>query len=133
MAAFLTKPQTALFLATQRSLLPCMILTAIASSLHDGLEVFGTFTLEEQFERSNDWELLACLYTFTAFSKFMTNLRFDRRMDNADAVQALDGILPVHPNLIYGGSSAQSIQSIVLQIEGLCIQHNIDYHTFQVP
>ena len=40
----------ALFFAAQRSLARGMTLTAIAYSLHDGLRVCGTFTLEEQHE-----------------------------------------------------------------------------------
>ena len=59
-----------LLFAAQRSLPPGMTLTAIVSSLHDGLRVCGTFTLEEQSEAPT-------------FGNFLSALTFSQRLANS--------------------------------------------------
>jgi hypothetical protein len=122
-----------LLLAAQLALPPCMTLQAIYSALHDGLRVCGQFSTSEMAECSNVREILANLYTLQALVRFVTNLRVDRRLDNAGAVQALGGILPACPNRIFGGSSQARIQSLVIETDNFCLQHNIDCHTIWVP
>jgi hypothetical protein len=122
-----------LLLAAQLSLPPGMSLQAIHSALHDGLRVCGKFTIAEMSECSNVRELLANLYTLQTLSGFLTNMRVDRRLDNAGAVQALGGIIPSCPNRIFGGSSQARIQSLVVATDDFCLFHNIDCHTIWVP
>ena len=124
---------SALLHAAQRALPSTMTITAIASAIHDGIRVTGTFTPDEMQEGSNVRELLANLRMLESLVTFVADMRVDQRMDNSGAVKALGGIIPATPELIFGGSNNPRIQGLVLAIETFCIRHNIDRRTFWVP
>ena len=54
-------------------------------------------------------------------------------MDNTGAVKALGGIIPTEPYKVYGGSNNPEIQTLVLEIFKLTVEHNLHLRVLWVP
>jgi hypothetical protein len=121
------------FIANLRAAAPKGVtVSEISRAARRGVEVAGSFSLE-QASRSSSWrELYGVLGLILALTPLLRNARVRIQLDSSVATGALGGQVPNSTKFL-GGSMKDDLQELVIKILDLCSALNLDLQAFWRP
>ena len=98
-----------------------------------GLDVWGSFSLEQSM-RSSTWrELYGTGKLFETFGPILSGITVPVYLDSQVSVMVLGGSLPTYPNKVFGGSKKEDLQQLVSWIFDLAEKYDFGIHPLWVP
>ena len=104
-----------------------------ADQLKQGIDIWGTFTLE-QSRKSSSWrELYSSAELLEVVGSLLSGCMVPLYLDSQVVIMTLGGDIPQYPGEIFGGSKKENLQELVIRIFNLTEQHNFGIHPIWIP
>jgi hypothetical protein len=101
--------------------------------LQQGIDIWGTFTLE-QSRKSSSWrELYASVELLEVVGSLLSGCIVPLYLDSQVAVMILGGEIPQYPRNFFGGSKKEELQELVIRIFDLTEKHNFGIQPIWIP
>ena len=103
------------------------------SQAQQGLDVWGSFTIEQRTKSSSWRELFGSGKLLQTFGPLLSGTTVPLYLDSQVAVMALGGDIPIYPCKIFGGSKTMELQDLVSWIHDITEQYNFGIRAVWVP
>ncbi len=101
--------------------------------LRQGIDIWGTFTLD-QSRKSSSWrELYASAELLEVVGSLLSGCIVPLYLDSQVAVMILGGDIPQYPGKFFGGAKKEEIQELAIRIFDLTEKHNSDIQPIWIP
>ena len=103
------------------------------SQAQQGLDVWGSFTMEQRIKSSSWRELFGAGKLFQIFGPLLSGTTVPIYLDSQVAVMALGGDIPLYPHKIFGGSKTLELQDLVSWIYDVAEEYNFGIRAVWIP
>jgi hypothetical protein len=101
--------------------------------LRQGIDIWGTFTLD-QSRKSSSWrELYASAELLEVVGSLLSGCIVPLYLDSLVAVMILGGDIPQYPGKFFGGSKKEELQELAIRIFDLTEKHNFGIQPIWIP
>jgi hypothetical protein len=101
--------------------------------LRQGIDIWGTFTLD-QSRKSSSWrELYASAELLEVVGSLLSGCIVPLYLDSQVTVMILGGDIPQYPGKFFGGSKKEELQELAIRIFNLTEKHNFGIQPIWIP